>query len=187
MERLTPNQEKAFRALRNFIVHNAGKSPTLKELQLELKKVGIEVKSLNSVAQYLKYLEEKGYIGRFHRKKQNIRIHSGINNKFFAIPLLGAADCGAPLSMAEDEKIEDFVNVSKKFLTGNSRDFFFIEAKGDSLNKENITEGDLILFKKGQTFNDGDIVAAVIEGCATIKKPKSMDPGRLRSEWKKLK
>jgi len=174
MERkLTIKQKKVLQAIKEF-VNEKGFSPTFKELRQILSKRGLELKSNNSVVQYLEALEEKGFIQRFS-KARGIRILSeGIKN-FVALPLLGQADCGEALSYADDT-VEDYINISRDYIKGDKNDYFFIKASGDSMNKSGIRNGDLVLVKKieGEPRENQDIVA-VINGLGTIKRFKKIN------------
>jgi len=122
-----------------------------------------------NTAHYIKY--DKNLIQKTKQKKSNV-------NKGFIqsikdiidIPVLGTADCGEPLSFADDY-IEDHVQISKKFIRGNKDDYFFVKAQGDSMNKEGIKNKSYVLIKKGQNVSgNGENVLAVVNGLGTIKK-----------------
>jgi SOS-response transcriptional repressor LexA len=90
--------------------------------------------------------------------------------KVFDIPIMGMADCGEPLSIADDY-IEDYMQVSSGFIKGRKEDYFFVRAHGDSMNKENIKDKNLVLIKKDNSEpRNGDKVLAIVNGCGTIKK-----------------
>lgn len=166
-EQLTPKQKIVLETLRLFISKN-GESPTLRELKTLLKKKKMKAASLNGLVQYLKALEEKGYIQRFPKVRGIRLLESNIKN-FIEVPLVGNADCGEPLSFADDH-VEDYINVSKKVIKGDKRDYFFVRAVGDSMNKEKINDSDYVLVKKTQNIENGDNVVAVVNGLGTIKK-----------------
>ena len=122
-----------------------------------------------NTAHYIKY--DKNLIQKTKEKKFNV-------NKGFIqsikdiidIPVLGTADCGEPLSFADDY-IEDHIQISKKFIKGNKEDYFFVRAQGDSMNKEGIKDKSYVLVRKGQNVSGhGENVLAVVNGLGTIKK-----------------
>ena len=122
-----------------------------------------------NTAHYIKY--NKNLIQKVKEKKFNI-------NKGFIqsikdivnIPVLGTADCGEPLSFADDY-IEDHIQISKKFIKGKEEDYFFVRAKGDSMNKEGIKDKSYVLIRRGQEVNgNGENVLVVVNGLGTIKK-----------------
>lgn len=183
-EQLTKNQKIVLDVLKSFISQK-GYSPTLRELNGLLKGKKLGLASLNNLVQYLKALEEKNYIQRFSKTRGIRLLDSNIKN-FVEIPLVGNADCGEPLSFADDQ-IEDYINVSKKIIRGDKKDYFFVRAVGNSMNREGINDSDYVLVKKTHSVENGTNVLVVINGLGTIKKirkekdklvltPSSTDP-----------
>lgn len=170
---LTSKQNKVLEVVKEFI-NKKGFSPTFEELRKMLIKKGIILKSNNSLVQYLNTLEEKGFIQRF-RKTRGIRILNETFKNFVAIPLLGNVNCGEALSFANNY-IEDFINVSKRYIKNNKNNYFFIKAVGDSMNKSGIKNGNLVLVKKteGELIENEDIVV-VINGLGVIKRFNKID------------
>lgn len=166
-EQLTQKQKIVLDALRSFIARE-GHSPTLKELGVFLKTKKMKMASLNGPVQYLKALEGKGYVQRFPRPR-GIRLLEGNIKNFVEIPLVGNADCGEPLSFADDQ-VEDYINVSKKIIRGDKKDYFFVKAVGDSMDREGINNNDYVLARKTHDVENGANVLAVINGLGTIKK-----------------
>ncbi|MCX7698830.1 MAG: transcriptional repressor LexA [Candidatus Goldbacteria bacterium] len=100
------------------------------------------------------------------------------------VPVVGRASCGKPI-LAE-ENIESTIPVSTKIARPPYK-YFFLRAKGDSMNLAGINDGDLVLVRQQQTAQNKDIVVALIDDEATIKeynimedkvilKPKSDNP-----------
>jgi len=163
---LTPKQKLVLQGIREYISRNAT-SPTFTELIKVLNKKGLTLKSNNSLTQYLEVLEEKGFIEK-SSVKRGIRLIEKIENIFVEIPLLGNANCGEALSYA-DGIIEDFIQISRKWLHKKPKDYFFVKAIGDSMDKAGIKDQDMVLIRKIDLPENGDIVVAVINGLATIK------------------
>ena len=122
-----------------------------------------------NTAHYIKY--DRNLIQKTKEKKSNVNkgfiqsIKDIIN-----VPVLGIADCGEPLSFADDY-IEDHIKISKKFIKGNEKDYFFVKAQGDSMNKEGIKDKSYVLVRRGQDVSgNGENVLAVVNGLGTIKK-----------------
>ncbi len=167
-KKLTVKQEKVLKTIEEF-VKKEKISPTFRELRKELARKGLELKSNNSLVQYLGTLEEKGFVQKFE-KARGIRLLQEVASGLVEISLLGNANCGEALNFAEDYE-EDSISISKKYIKGNKRDYFFVKAIGDSMNKAKIESGDLVLVKKIKGDpNLGDRVVAVINGLGTIKK-----------------
>lgn len=84
-----------------------------------------------------------------------------------SVPVLGAVAAGAPI-LAE-ETSNDTVQIDS-FLLGGNRKVFALRIKGDSMIGDGIFDGDYIFVKKQLTADDGEIVVAMIEGEATVKR-----------------
>jgi len=128
------------------------------------------LKSPRSVAQYLNVLEEGGYIQR-GKGARNIKIikspyDNNISSKTVKIPIVGYISCGVPF-LAE-ENIEKQVVISEKIAKPPYK-YFILRAVGDSMNKVDINDGDLVLVRQQMMANNGDIVVALIDDEATIK------------------
>jgi len=163
--KLTHKQEEFFNILADYI-RREKIPPTNREI---LKMMGL--KSPRSVAQYLDALEEGGYIQR-GKGARNIKIikspyDNNNSSKTVKVPVVGYVPCGAPF-LAE-ENIEKQIVVSEK-IAKRPYKYFMLRAVGDSMNKAGINDGDLVLVRQQMTANDGDIVVALIDDEATIKK-----------------
>jgi repressor LexA len=131
------------------------------------------------IAKYhLQQLEKAGLIQV--NLEQNILklVKKGYNhaNKspLFAIPVVGAANCGPAVTYA-DQKVENYLKISSSLLPRNKNRLFAIKADGDSMNRvdvngKTIESGDYVLVDREIiNFNNGDIVLAIIDGLATVK------------------
>ena len=131
-------------------------SPTYQEI---CDHVGLKSKS--SVYDYIKELEESGVISNF--------LHRGVRlNKKTQVPVVGSVACGIP-SYAE-QNIEDFDEIIRGELKGD--DYFMLRASGDSMINAGIHDGDLVIIKRQDTALDGQIVVALVEDEATLKRIK---------------
>lgn len=163
--KLTQKQEGFFNILSDYI-RREKIPPTNREI---LKMIGL--KSPRSVAQYLDALEEGGYIKR-GKGARNIKIikspyDKNNSSKTVKVPVVGYVPCGAPF-LAE-ENIEKEIAVSEKIAKPPYK-YFMLRAVGDSMNNAGINDGDLVLVRQQMTANHGDIVVALIDDEATIKK-----------------
>ena len=92
----------------------------------------------------------------------------------FSIPIVGAANCG-PAAIYAEQKVERYLKVSSSLLPRNKNRLFAIKTDGDSMNQaevngKKIESGDYVLVdSETKSYNNGDIVLAVIDGLATIK------------------
>ncbi len=156
------NKQKIVLSTITDLSNKKGSSPTLDELRKELK-----YPQISSVQRHTDALKEKGYLD----KTRGLSILN-IDEKV-KIPLVGNVPCGAPFLAVEN--IEAYIPYDKSRIHGNSADYFFLRAVGDSMNSAKISEktiesGDYVLIKKQSTADFGNRVVALIGDEATIKK-----------------
>ncbi|MBI4526577.1 MAG: repressor LexA [Deltaproteobacteria bacterium] len=152
----------------NEAVINRGVPPTIDELR---RKLGVG--STRTVLRYLKWLEEEGDIQRWSgaRGLRPLRTdRTSIETR--AVPVVGQAPAG-PLMLAE-QNIDGWIQMPKTIARPGA-EYFLLRVRGNSMNKakvagEKIEDGDLVLVRQQATANDGDIVVALIDGEATIKR-----------------
>lgn len=161
---LSPRDLEALRHIRNVFMHT-GKTPSIRDLQNLMG-----YKSPRSITVILRRLMTKGAIERRIDGRLAI-LHEPEKNSYNAstidVPLIGTAACGMPL-LAE-EYVEAKVPVSTQ-LAKPPHHYFLLRANGDSMNLAGIKDGDLILVRQSATAADGDIVVALIDSEATIKR-----------------
>ena len=92
------------------------------------------------------------------------------------VPLVGAIAAGAPITA--EQHIEDVMRLPER-LTGTGGDLFMLEVHGDSMIDAAICDGDFVVVREQRDAVNGDIVAALIDGEATVKTYRRTD-GRLR-------
>lgn len=173
MKILNKKEEIVLKTLKEWF-KKKGKIPTVREIQAGVKKYSLEIKSVGSVFNYLKSLEEKGYIKKT-KAERGIEIIEQAKKNFVNIPILGTANAGCPLFFAE-QNIEGFLKISRKLFTQQITDHIFaIEVSGSSMNLSDvrgkrIEDGDYVLIDAAyKDFQNGDKVLATIDGLATIK------------------
>lgn len=106
-------------------------------------------------------IEKNGRFGELQTKEIANTIYN--SNR---LPIVGEIACGGPI-LAE-ENIESYVTFSKDLLgTGK---FFILRAKGDSMINAGINDGDLVIVKQQETAQAGQIVVALIDNEATLKR-----------------
>jgi repressor LexA len=139
----------------------------------ELKKA-LGVGSKRTVLRYLEWLEDTGDIGRSPGTARSIRaLGTGTQGlQTIPIPIVGTAPAG-PLMLAE-QNVDGWVQLPKKMAPGRTR-HFLLRVRGSSMNKarvagEKIESGDLVLVRQQPTADDGEIVVALIDDEATIKR-----------------
>lgn len=173
MEELTERQ----REILSFIVKETevrGFPPTIREIGEQM-----DIRSTNGVNDHLKALERKGYLNRGEQQSRSLvptkraRLALGLGMKKDAgmveVPLLGKVAAGAPLLASEH--MEDSVKIDSFLLGGvNGREVFALRVKGQSMIDDGIHDGDYLFVKKTPSAQPGEIVVALIEDEATVKR-----------------
>ena len=163
---LTGSQQAFLKELVLF-VRRHGVPPTTREIQ---HITGL--KSPRSVSQYLTALEQAGYIRR-EGGARNIRLLStsevdlpdvGITRR---VPVVGTVRCGVPL-LAE-QNITDYMQISTT-IARPPHQYFILKAVGDSMDKAGIRDRDMVLVRQQQVADSGQIVVALVDDSATIKR-----------------
>lgn len=146
----------------------------------------VGLKSTSTVHGHLERLEKKGYIRRDPTKPRAIEILDRDNNVFsfsrkevVNVPIVGKVTAGEPILAVEN--IEDTFPLPISFVENNS--VFMLKVKGESMIEAGILDGDFILIKQQNTATNGDIVVALLEDEATVKRfYKEKDFIRLQPE-----
>jgi len=142
-------------------IADRGYPPTIREIA---KHMGI--RSTNGVTDHLKALERKGLISRDQARSRAIQpVH--LHGSWIDVPIIGRIAAGAPILAREN--IEDTVKVDSFFI-GQHRKVFALRVVGESMIGDGIYDGDYIFVKKQATAEVGDIVVALIEDEATVKR-----------------
>ncbi len=168
MEILTQRQAKVFDFIRDTILEE-GYPPTLREIG-----AAIGIKSTNGVNDHLIALEKKGYIKRKDGKSRGMTLlvdtPENENTEIRAIPLVGQIAAGAPLLAFEDPDAES-VEVPKDWLRGyGPKEVFALRVKGESMIEAGILDGDTVLIRRQDDARNGEIVAAMVDEEATLKR-----------------
>lgn len=181
MKELTKRQKSILSYIQEEI-QEKGYPPSVREIG---EAVGL--KSPASVHSHLKSLEKMDYIRRDPSKPRAIEVlydSNGVetvNKEMIQIPLVGKVTAGEPI-LAE-ENIEDFFPVPVEYLSSSAKDLFMLEIKGESMIETGIYDGDLVIAQKQNYANNRDIVIALTEDGATVKRFfKEKDYIRLQPE-----
>lgn len=155
VKNLTEKQKNVLQFIFNKI-KNEHMPPTIREIAEEFG-----FSSTGTVRDYLKALVDKGYIKVSEGKARAIELVKGA----FRIPVLGAVAAGSPILAVED--IEGYVELDDLFFS--DADIFALRVKGDSMIDAGIMPGDLVLVRRQQAAEIGDIVVALIGEETTVK------------------
>jgi repressor LexA len=164
----TDKQQKVLDYVKEQI-KKEGYAPSVREICKAL-----DLKSTSTVHGYLSRLEKKGLIQKAALKPRTLRIVSEQDDEkpFYTskemvdVPIVGKVTAGLPILAVEN--VEDTFPLPIDFV-GNS-ETFMLRVRGDSMIDAGILDGDLVLVKKQNNAENGDIVVALIEDEATVKK-----------------
>nr|WP_317448214.1 transcriptional repressor LexA [uncultured Sellimonas sp.] len=130
----------------------------------------VHLKSTSSVHSHLETLEKNGYIRRDPTKPRAIEILDESFNltrrEMTQVPIIGRVAAGEPL-LAE-QNIEDYFPIPVERLPNNQT--FLLRVRGDSMVNVGILDGDYILVEQRPTAENGEIVVALVEDGATVKR-----------------
>jgi repressor LexA len=158
---LTQKQERVFRFLKDFL-NRHGYPPTVREIAQHLKMAGP-----HSAKRFLDMLEQKGYIRRIAKSSRAIEILDNPSPPLAKrVPLVGRVRAGAPLLALEN--VEGTLSLDHSIARWN--DLFLLRVIGDSMIEAHIKDGDLALVKPQPTAHNGEIVVALVNDEATIKR-----------------
>jgi repressor LexA len=158
---LTPRQKEIY----DFVlkaIREKGYAPSIPEIGAKFK-----IASTNGVSDHLKALEKKGYIRRVG--KRAIEVLSSLGKPVLSsvrdIPILGRVPAGKPF--LSEENVEGLLTVPSDMGSGK---LFVLRVEGDSMIDAGILDGDQAIVKQQATAENGQIVCAMINGEATLKK-----------------
>lgn len=181
MESLTSKQNTILETIRE-IINTSKENPTAYRVHKHLEERGAEVGSLKGTVQVIEALGKKDLLKRDKNKKIYLVENENYANlgNIFSIPMYGLASCGEALAYADDTNVDGYLQISKSLFRQNDpAQLFAVKALGDSMDKEEISDGDYVVFEKCEQGSDfeGKIVVAVINGMATIKRYKKLKHG----------
>jgi len=179
-EPLTDRQEKILTFIKKSI-QEQGYPPTIREIGEHFG-----IRSTNGVNDHLKALERKGYLMRGELKSRALSvIDGGRSPARFArmsrrelsavgegdvveVPVVGKVAAGEPI--LAQENITDHVRIDSMLLPDGGRKVFALRVSGDSMIGDGILDGDYIFVRKQLQAGPGEIVVAMIEDEATVKR-----------------
>jgi len=177
---LPERQRLILQVIEDAIVEQ-GYPPTVREIG-----AAVGLCSPASVQSHLGSLEAKGYIRRGMSKRRALevvkpsarRMGPGAEGKTVRVPLVGRVAAGTPL--LADENIEESIQIPR-FL--GEEGCFALRVAGNSMVNAGILDGDVVVIKRQEGAENGDIVVALLEDEATLKRFfKEADTVRLQPE-----
>lgn len=168
MEELTKRQNEVLSGIR-LIFAETGYPPTVRELG---ERLGL--RSSCTVQRHLEALERKGFIRRNPTKARTIEItrgpkpvsRSAADGGLLSLPVVGTVTAGHPILATEN--IEDSLALPKTLIPDG--ECFVLKVRGDSMINAGLFDGDMAVVKRQESADNGDIVVALIDDEATIKR-----------------
>jgi repressor LexA len=176
-EPLTERQEKILAFIKRSI-QEQGYPPTIREIGEHFG-----IRSTNGVNDHLKALERKGYLVRGELKSRALSVIDGGKSARFVrrevepapesgdvveVPVIGKVAAGAPI--LAQENVTDHVRIDSFLLGDAAKKVFALKVSGDSMIGDGILDGDYIFVRKQLHASPGEIVVALIENEATVKR-----------------
>ena len=176
-EHLSDKQQQILEFIKQRILEK-GYPPAVREICQ-----AVHLRSTSSVHSHLETLERKGYIRRDPTKPRAIEIIDDEFNlarrEIAYLPIVGTITAGEPILAVEN--IEDYFPVQPNLI--HNKETFMLHVRGDSMVNAGIFDGDLVMVERQTTAENGEIVVAMLDDSATVKRFfKEEDYYRLQPE-----
>lgn len=135
-----------------------GLPPSVREICAAL-----DIKSTSTAHKYLGELRERGLIEKGDRLNRAITLPDDRNLR---VPLVGTVTAGQPILAVEE--VEGYIPYRSRSL--HSRDLFALRVRGESMINAGILDGDIVIIRRTPAAENGDIVVALVEDEATVKR-----------------
>jgi repressor LexA len=159
---ITERQRKILEFIRTTIAVR-GIPPSMREVGEQFG-----IRSTNGVEGHLAALERNGHIIRERGKSRGISLRTR-ERTAVAVPLLGRVAAGIPLLSSENREGEVLVDLSA-FSIRSNRNLFVLKVMGESMVNAHIMDGDTLLVRAQAVAQNNDIVVALVDGEATVKR-----------------
>lgn len=160
---MSENSDKKMYSILNFIEQYSlenNYAPSVRDIC-----AGLNIKSTATVAYYIDKLTERGLLKKSDGKNRTVSTNSAPINAI-NIPLIGTVTAGQPIFATEN--FEDYYAVPSNCF--KSDNLFMLNVVGESMIEAGIFNGDKIIVRKQETADNGDIVVALIDDSATVKR-----------------
>ena len=154
------NQKKILEFIKKEI-EQKGYPPSVREIC-----AAVGLKSTSTVHAHLNHLEAQGLIRRDSTKPRALEVLDGSHARGRSVPLVGQVTAGLPILAVEN--IEDYRTLPQSML--GQDEVFCLRVQGESMIEIGILDGDIIAVRTQDTAENGDIVVAMIEEEATLKR-----------------
>ena len=163
------NQQRILDFIKSEI-EDKGYPPSVREIC-----AAVGLRSTSTVHAHLNHLEAQGLIRRDSTKPRALEVLDGSHARGRSVPLVGRVTAGMPILAVEN--IEDYLMLPQNLL--GKDDIFCLRVQGDSMIEAGILDGDIVVLRQQDSAENGDIVVALVEDEATLKRIFYED-GRVR-------
>lgn len=173
MIELTQKEKSVYEYIKNCLENN-GYAPSVRDIC-----TAVGIRSTSSVHEYIRKLETKGYITKCSGKSRALKIESKSPSERGAmkkVPILGRVTAGVPILAVEN--YEGYVDFPAGMARGKAN-LFALRVMGESMIEAGILDGDIVVVESRKYADDGEIVVAMIDDEATVKR-YFRDNGRIR-------
>ncbi|PKM62353.1 MAG: hypothetical protein CVU97_05785 [Firmicutes bacterium HGW-Firmicutes-21] len=174
MLELTQLEKSIYMYLKECIERD-GYAPSVRDISAALK-----IKSTSTVHSYLYRLEQKGYLTKGQGKSRALRLESqggSDSERMMRVPLLGRVTAGIPILAVEN--YDGYVDFPSSMSRGRSN-LFALRIMGESMIEAGILDGDIVVVESRQYADNGNIVVAMIDDEATVKRFFREENGMIR-------
>ena len=162
--KITAKQQEILEYIKECILKK-GYPPAVREIC-----EAVHLKSTSSVHSHLETLETNGYIRRDPTKPRAIEILDDefvlTRREMVQVPMIGTVAAGQPI--LAQENIEDYFPIPASILP--NAEIYMLRVKGESMINIGIFDGDQVIVEKKNTARNGEIVVALVEDSATVKR-----------------
>ena len=142
-------------------IDDKGYPPSVREICL-----AVGLKSTSTVHAHLNRLEEEGYIRRDATKPRALELTDTSTVRGRSVPLLGRVTAGVPI--LAQLNIEEYYMLPQNLVGGD--EVFILSVQGESMIEAGILDGDFVIVRRQSHAENGDIVVAMIDDEATVKR-----------------
>jgi len=163
MKRKVTDRQQAVYEFIRATIEKRGLPPSMREIGDQF-----DIQSTNGVEGHLVALERYGLIKRERGKSRGI-VLPGTERPAAAVPLLGRIAAGTPVLSPENREGDINVDLSL-FSLRSTQHLFALMVKGESMVNAHIMDGDTLLVRTQASAQNGEIVVALVDGEATVKR-----------------
>ena len=159
MPEISPKAQLVLEYIRQRL--DDGFPPSVREICRHLN-----IKSTSTAHKYLTELQENGLIEKGDKLNRAIRLPQNGGTRSLQVPLLGTVTAGQPILAVE--QVEGYLPFPARGM--NASELFALHVRGESMIKAGILDGDIIIVRRTPAAENGEIVVALLDDEATVKR-----------------